>query len=490
MVFFFSMAVGSVEAADGMRGTNCEVKKDEVIDHDFYFFCLNLTVRGTVNGDLIGVASKITLVRGSVVLGDLWVGGGNLVVEGAVSDDIHFAGAKINITKDSQFDNPRLDVAAAAISVDIDAGAHIPGDLLVLGYQAIVDGNIGNNIDFQGQALVLNGSVGGNVDAVVGDNRAESPFRTFTIPYYDINWVEPGFTVGREAVITGNLSYEAPQEVSLRRNAVLGTYKYTQSLQQDITRAEQSGTFFSILRNYVISVIQNTVSLFLVGWFLLQFMPIMMVEPGKRVQRAFFSAFAWGTFMFVASFPIGFALIVFSIVMVVVITFATLTSLTWAATLFFVVLNAVVLGGFWFLLIFVGRAITCFIIGIAIMRRAIRYWDEHRKDRDPDDPPIFVPATGNYRWIALAIGVTTFSLIVNLPLPSPINLILQFISQALVAFSGLGAIFMYGRDLWHMARGDWLTPDLTGDRWELMPMETDVPLGMDNLPESFHGFGE
>ena len=489
LIILFSFSIGGVEAADGMRGNNCVVAKEDVIEHDFYFTCIELTIEGTIDGDLIGIASNVRIEQGAVVTGDIWLAAGKLEINGDIGDDIHFGGGKLHLRNDITFSAPRVDLAAIAVSVEVNDEVTLPGDILVLCYQAVLDGDIGGTVDFQGQTLHISGVVAGNVAATVGDNREESPLRTFGFLPYDIDLLSPGFIVGPEAVIEGNLDYEAPQRVNLPRNSIRGEQKYTQSLQQaDITRVEQSDTFLSVMRTYLVSVLQNMVSLMLVGVFIQQFMPILMIEPGKRVQRTFVSAFAWGSMLFILSVPVAVFLIFFSILMIVIVTFISLSSLTLAAILFFMVVDVVIIGGFWFFLVYVSRTITCFIIGVFLLRRVLRYWHGYRHARNPDDPPLYIPVTvGRYRWVALALGVVTFSLIANLPIPSSLNT-LKLLFQGPIAFIGLGAIFMYIRDLWHMARGDWFIPEMTSSRWEAVPSDQDLPLGLDNLPDSFRGF--
>jgi cytoskeletal protein CcmA (bactofilin family) len=487
LLVLLGTGVGAVEAADGMRGTNCTIERNQIIDHDFYVFCYTLTIRGTINGDLIGMASRVTVVRGAAVNGDIWVAGGHLIIEGTVEDDIHFAGGNLQVTKDAVFPEPRIDIAALAISVSIDEGVTLPGDLLMIGYQAILNGDVGRNIDFQGQTLRINGNVAGNVDAIVGDRRQETPLRTFPLPF-SINLTNPGFFIGETSVIEGNLTYEAPQQVILGRNTVHGRIDYTQSLQQvDITRVEQSDTFFTIMRNYIVGVLQDAVSLMVVGLFMLQFLPMLMIEPGKRVQRTTPTAFSWGFMLFILNFPIGFALLVFTLLIVIIITVVTLGSLTVPASLFFLVVNVVLIGGFWFLLLFVGPAITSFVVGVNLVRLGHRWYAE--RNRGPDEPVVYLPiVTGRYRWLALAVGVAFFSLLVNAPLPA--SNFIQIILWGAFAFVGLGAVFMYGRDIWHLTRSGWIATEIATDRLDAMPLDSDVPLGLENLPEGFDGFAE
>ncbi|MBI5927943.1 MAG: polymer-forming cytoskeletal protein [Chloroflexi bacterium] len=494
LICILGLGVGIVEASDGMRGDDCEIRKNEVIDHDFYFFCNNLTIRGTIRGDLVGVASRVTLTRDGHIMGDILVLGGQLTIQGEVTDDIRFGGAELEITDRAVLPNASSDILAGAISVDIARGAYVPGDVLMLGYQTIINGHVGGNVDFQGQALIIEGVVEGNVDAIVGDPREETSRRTFQILPYSINLRGNGLTIGNEAAIRGHLSYEGTQRANIPRDTVLGTINYKRVRENNnITDAQRPDTFLSIMWTYFVRTMQDSISLILIGILALQLTPVLMVESGRRVRRAFIPAASWGFILFFLSFPLALLLMIFSGLLALLIVVLTLGEITLSIILmvFLVTLNVVLIGGFWFLLVFLGRAITCFVIGYSMVQ-SVRYYLASR-EVGPDDPPVFIPPliTRRQRWIAMAIGVLTVSLIANVPisLPLPIELFLQ----GAVAFAGLGAIFMYGRDVWHMTetkgRGGWIP---TISRMTVPPLEdsNDMPLGMDNLPEGFRGFPE
>lgn len=106
LILLFSFGIGGVEAADGMRGNNCIIHTDDVIEHDFYFTCFELTVEGTVHGDLIGIASNVTIQEGAVVTGDIWLAAGKLEINGDIGDDIHFGGGKLHVRNDTTFSAP------------------------------------------------------------------------------------------------------------------------------------------------------------------------------------------------------------------------------------------------------------------------------------------------------------------------------------------------------------------------------------------------
>lgn len=495
LLFLFSVGVTGVEATDGMRGNRCVVNENEYIEHDFYFLCRTLTIRGTVDGDLIGLASEVTITREGVVTGDIWMIGGQLTVQGTVGDDLHFGGVDMDVTDQAIFTSPRIDLTALALSVEIAEGATLPGDLLMFGYQALVFGDIGGNIDFQGQTLDLQGHVAGNVDAIVGDARQEINLRTVPFLPYSLRLRDYGLYIGDQATVDGNLSYEAAQQTNIPRAAIQGITRYKQVLERaDITSAQQPRTFISIMQRYLVIVIQDVISLMLVGLMALQFAPFLIVESSARVQQAPIPVLSWGAILFFLFFPVALLSIILSIIMVLLITLISLSALTFTASVFFIILNLLFFFSFWFLLIYLGRAITCFLIGTLVQYYA-RYYLARRK-HDPDDPPIYIaPLPVRYRWIVLALGTIFYSLVVNMPLPSPVPAF-ELILEALVALFGLGAIFMLGRDAWSIydikqsaipkrkilpsRRRPLLDANLSDD--------ADVPLGLENLPDGFDGF--
>ena len=482
------MGVGVVEATDGMRGNSCVVAEDEYIEHDFYFSCWTLTVRGTIEGDLIGVASKVRITQDAVITGDVWVVGGQLSMRGDIGDDVRFGGADLDIQESSVFTNVGTDITALALSVEIEDGVVIPGDLSMIGYQALIYGDIGGSIDFQGQSLVIDGFVDGDIDAVVGDSRQEISLRTIPFLPYSIRLNDYGLYIDSDARVGGELHYEAPQPASISSAVLTTPAVYTQSLsQQDITRARQPQTFFSILRNYIIEVLRDFIPLTIVGGLFLQFAPAVMTETGKRIRGSALPAVSWGLILTVLFFPITLLAIIISLLLVFLIAVITLNSMTTIVALLLTIINLVFVFGFGFLLFYLGRAIACYLVGI-VLTRIVRYYIAMRS-HDPDDPPVYIPQiSANYRWVLLAIGTILYSLIVNVPLPSPIPTF-TLLLEALAAFSGLGALFMLGRDLWYryeLRQGVLLRR--RHSPFDNMLDDRDIPPGMDNLPDGFTGF--
>lgn len=489
LLILMTFSVGVVEAADGMRGDECQVHRNDYIEHDFYFFCNTLTIHGTIEGDLIGVASRVTVARTAQVTGDIWVFGGKLLVQGTVGDDIRFGGAAIEITEQTRFTNPRADVTVAAIELLAAPDSLIPGDVLMYGIQAEILGDVGGNIDFQGQILVLDGSeVQGNVDAIVGDSRAEVSFSS--IPIYSISLRRNyGLYINSEARIAGNLRYEAPRPATIPRNTVTGETVYKQVLQQDDITSAEPETFVSIMQAYIVNVLQDTISLMIVGLLALRFIPTLVVESGTRTRRAFIPAFSWGFVLFILFFPLFLLSVSLSLLTVMLTTFVTFGSLTVIVFILLVIMNSSFVAGAALLFFYLGRVVVCFVFGYVVIQAGRRYLA--KRQSDPDGPPVFIsPLERRFHWIALLLGVMLFSVTLNLPLPSPIPTF-ELMLEATVAFTGLGAVFMYARDFWFLGgapviRRQLITP---GARLSAPPPEEpEAPTGMDNLPEGFRGF--
>lgn len=485
-----SVGVSAVQAADGMTGNRCVVREDEYIEHDFYFVCISLEVRGTVEGDLIGVASTVTISQDAVVTGDIWVLGGQLEARGAIGDDMRFVGADLDIEEPATFSNPRADITAISISTEISPNVTIPGDILMFGYQALVYGNVGGNIDFQGQALQIRGRVDGDVDAIVGDSRQEVSIRTIPLLPYSVQLRDYGLYIEDGGSITGDLRYEAAQSASIPRGVVGGSIQYTQVLSvQDITRAQEPRTVLSIFRNYLIEVLQDVIPLMLVGILALQFFSNTVAEAARRIRRAAPSVISWGLMLSILFFPIALGLMLASVILVFLMTIVTLGSMTIFFSVLLTILNLIFISGFGFLVIYLSRSIACYLLGVMVVNR-VRFYFAMR-NHDPDDPPVYLPPIASeQRWMLLVLGTVVYGIITNVPLPSPMPFFIYLI-EFLAASSGMGALFMLARDAYYRyeaqhglapRRSFNLDTDILEDR--------DAPVGMDNLPDGFTGFDD
>ncbi len=170
-----AMAAGTASAAEVAGGDAYHLPRGEVIADDLYVGGGEVIIDGTVNGDLV-VAGGYVEVNG-VVTGDLIAAGGAVVLTGAVQDDVRLAGGAILVSGSVGDD---LFVAggggwpgAIALPVTIGnrslpqgvqvmPGASIGGDAYVVGGQGTVAGSVGGDLFVGMENAVFSGHVAGN----------------------------------------------------------------------------------------------------------------------------------------------------------------------------------------------------------------------------------------------------------------------------------------------------------------------------------------
>ena len=469
--------VSQVEASDGMRGDRCEVRAEDYIVEDFYFFCRILDVRGTIDGDLIGVAAEITVHRGARVTGDLWVGGGKLIVEGTIGDDIHFGGLTVAITERARFTSNRIDLTSMALNTEIRANAVLPGDLLVYGYQAVVEGTVGGDIDFSGEALVINGVVVGRVDAEVGDSRRSADVPN--LPIYDLSFTNPGLWVGPEALIGEDVVYSSVSESEVPAGTVKGRLRFVRvGAQPDITKVARPDDAAAILRDYFVASLRDVITLLILGGVGLWLVPDAIRQPAIQVWRRSVPAIGWGLGMFMLAIPLVIVVFFVGLLALMILYLIKLNALTIMVGVAVVLVTGGLLGIFSFLIFFMGRVVVSFMIGQMVYRYVLR-----------------IVGPGDFRrWMKmLIIGAVIYALVTNMPVPA-----LGLIIELITGLAGVGAVAMYVRSLVERA-GWWGTRREVFDELAVAPASPPpsavtpdelLPPGLENLPPGFKGFDE
>ncbi len=473
LAFACTGLVGHVEASEGMRGDKCLIAEDEVIVEDFYFLCRILDVKGTVEGDLIGAAMQITIHDTGVVTGDLWVGGGKLSIAGTVGDDIHFGGLTLTVENKAQFTNSRTDVFSVALNTEINRDAALPGDLLVYGYQARVDGSVGGDIDFGGEALIIEGTVEGKVDAEVGDPRRSTDVPG--LPIYDISFSNPGLRIGQRAHIGGDLAYRSVRLNEIPPGVVQGRIRFEQvGGQPDITKVERTDDAAKILRGYAVASVRDMLTLVILGAVGLRAVPNVIRQPAQNVRRRTVPTIGWGLITFMLSIPLVIVVVVIGLILLTILYLVKLNELTIMVGVGLLVVGSGLVGGLGFLLFFLGRVVISYMLGQLVYRFVLR-----------------TPEPGTLRrWLAaLVLGTAIYALVTNVPVPA-LGLIIELIS----VLAGVGAVVMYLRELANAS--NLFTRSETP---ETFPMTTVTPPslvesapapGMANLPEGFKGFDD
>ncbi len=171
-------------------GESPTLSASETVRNDMYLAGGNITSSGKVNGDLV-VAGGNIIVNGPVSQ-DLAIGGGSITVIADVGDDVRIGGGNIILNGKVGSD------AVIGGGQTTISGPGVGGDVLWGGGMLRVDAPIGGGMQLAGGEVVINAPVRGNV--------------TFK---------GTKLTLGKNAVINGDLNYTAKSEATMEAGAVV-----------------------------------------------------------------------------------------------------------------------------------------------------------------------------------------------------------------------------------------------------------------------------
>jgi hypothetical protein len=469
---------GSASAREVRQGDQCVIGANEVIEGNLFAMCRTLIINGLVQGDLMGAATR-GVINGEVT-GDVYMLSGQLDVNGTLGGDLHFAGAVLRLLPAAQFANEESDLIGASLSTTLADGVTIPGSVTNIGYQLLLDGAVGNEINFWGAALTVNGSAGGDVEATVGDPQSGiSQLQTLLIPFsWDVELTNPGLLIGNNASVAGDLQYSGPSE-GILDGTVDGQIVYTPVITQpDLTQiiAEDEGAPRG-LSVYLSQVLREFATLAIVGVVGLSILPRPLQTPVKHIESRPLPSMGLGLLTFILAFPIVLMLIIFSVVVIFILLLLQLDSLLLSlvsGTLLGTLVGANSI--FFFVAIFISRVIVCLWAGRSLLRLAL----------GADSSP-------RMTYIGLLIGVGILALLSSLP-------VIGWVINALTLFLGLGAVVIGAQSQARLYRDVGPPTSLrVGVSAPLLPRRPErshpfpppiiddhvQSVGMENLPEGF-----
>ena len=147
-------AVAGGDIEDKLRtGDAVNVAEGEVVTHDLYVFGGNVIVDGTVNGDLVAASGSVT-INGSVD-GDVVAGTGELVINGEVAGDARVGAGRITVSG-----TVGEDLLAGAGQLTIQSGGLVGEDLIFGAGDVRVAGDVSGSIYGTASTYSRTGSAG------------------------------------------------------------------------------------------------------------------------------------------------------------------------------------------------------------------------------------------------------------------------------------------------------------------------------------------
>jgi hypothetical protein len=471
------LLTGFVSAHAVIQGDLCTIEAGETITGTVFVLCRALVVDGRVEGNLIGGAT-IAQINGEVT-GGVYLLGGELDVAGTVGEDLHFAGGILHLHRRTRFENERGDLIGASLSTVVDRGVTIPGSIVNVGYQLVLDGTTSGDISFWGTSLTLNGVAKADIDAQVGDKDADPGWLIqTTLSLSEVELKNPGLYVSESGAIEGQLRY-----TSARQGDILGELaNEPQYSAPVIIPAITIGETPSSVGLYLSQVIREFVTLGLIGVGALLLVPRLIQAPIPTLRQHLITSLGIGIPAFFIPLVMVFVVAILTLLFMVVLWFIQLGDLAIVGGLLTGLVSISATSIFYFVAIFLARVIVCLAIGQAIVRSTVG-----------DD------GSSRIMYLSLFVGILLLAITASLPA-------IGWLFNALALVLGLGAILIMVQARLRTFRETLVTPTAPYKRpympavpptlnapqqaRHLPPPRMEDTPGMENLPEGFEWWDE
>lgn len=231
-------------AAEFLAGHEVTIAADETWEGDVYISANRVNIEGTVKGDVI-VGAQYVHVTGQID-GSLCAGAQQTLIEGKIGRTVRAAGQAIEVGEGARLGD---DLIAAGFSLEVKPDAIIAGDVVYAGFQAMLRGQIEEDVWSAVNRAELSGSVEREVSITVdsSDGSVSGPFPTFGpgIPLITLPRVKPGLTIHEGAEIGSKLIYHSPKEADISADAeITGPIEWIESKPAEPTGPEETTAYF------------------------------------------------------------------------------------------------------------------------------------------------------------------------------------------------------------------------------------------------------
>ena len=487
IIIVVMMTAGVVSAREILDGERCYIPEDRVVTGDLFVLCGDLIVEGRVEGHIIGAARTAT-IHGTVE-GSIYILGGELSVQGSLGKDLHFVGLTLKVEEEARFLHEGGAILSANLSNTVLSGATVPGNISNVGYQLIIDGDVGHEISFWGSTLNISGRVGGDVTATVGNSESggtASQIETLLIPLrFDIELRDPGLILAEGGSINGQLEYTGPTEGIIRGETAFPPVFNTTRTPVVGNPVEQSAR---TLGNYIQARLREFIALMFVAALCLLAIPRQIQAPIIELQAHPISTLGVGMLSFILSFPIVLILAILSLFFMFILAYLPLEDVTLFSGIVLGLANIGAASVFYFTAIYIARVVVALALGRFIVRMLRLGSDGHNMRTS---------------FLHVAVGFIVLTVLGSAPLVGKIF-------TAIALFLGLGAILSVVRaQIQHLRESSGSPtppppirfqvkrspplPYFPEDAVQFAPPIIDEPpdaIGSGNLPEGFNWWGE
>ncbi len=398
-----------VWSMENRAGEQVVISANEVINDDLYVSGNTITIDGTVKGDLIAAGRQIT-INGTVEQ-DLIAAGQAVIINGKVNDDVRIAGQVLQLGSKAEITD---DLVAAGYSLETKVGSSVGGDLSFGGAQALLAGNVKQNILAAMSSLELRGKVDGNIKVRVGGEKGEpKPLILPFLPPPPISapQISSGITITDSGQIGGELRYESTTDPIISPSA-----KIERQIRESIQEAWEKPSPTAMALHFL----QRWLTLLIVGWVLLWVVPNWTQSMANTVKSRPLPSLGWGvvTWLGVIVAISVIAIVTIFLSMLLGVTITGLVPLTLGIGF---LSNFAIFIGFLLYISYIPQVLVSFLGGKLLLQKMQPNWAEGK-------------------MAPLVVGLLIFILLSAIP-------VLGLLVNLVTVFLGLGALWLWGRTI-------------------------------------------
>lgn len=404
-------AVTPARAADVRGGDTVVIGRGEVIEDDLYVTSSSVVIDGVVKGDLVAFGGQIT-VNGTIA-GDLLAVGQSVVINGVVGDDVRAAGQAIVLGPSARVAG---DLVTAGLSTETRPGSVVQGDLMSVGYQALLAGDVGKNVRGGMNRMELRGTIGGNVDVTVSGEQNASAVQFSPAGQTPLPSVQPNLTVADSARIGGKLRYRSSAEGVIAPTAQLHGVAFDRQVAPAAPAPVIPG----------LSYLQQLVGLLLAGLLLLWLTPAWTRRMADSVETQPLLSLGRGLLAFGAFLGALLVILIATILLAICFGYLTLGGLAALVVGVGLLAGVALTLGYVTFAAYIAAAIVGFMAGRWLLRRVQPAWAEQ---------PV----------VTMIVGLALYVLLSAIPW-------LGGVVGLLVVLLALGALWEWGRATFQLNR--------------------------------------
>ncbi len=178
------------------------ITKDSVVNTNYYGIAENISIYGEVNGDLFIIADTV-LIDSDNINGDLFIIAKDININSKVDGNIRIIGDKLSIR--GEIEKNTLFIGGV---FNLLKEGKLNGSLTNFLSKSSLEGEVNGKVDGYLESLIIKGNINNDLD---------------------INFLRGfsnSFVIGSEAILSGNMKYQALEEVQIEEGAIIGNIEY------------------------------------------------------------------------------------------------------------------------------------------------------------------------------------------------------------------------------------------------------------------------